>query len=169
MGSASSPRHCVDPRKDDIMINDLETKYSQPADSPGMMLWRVTNAWQRRIRAVLAPHGITHVQFVLLATLTWMKRDQSITQRQLADQAGIDIMMTSQVVRVLEAKGYITRHAHPADRRALTLSPTATGIELANRANIDVEAADQTYFSVLGPTPEATFVHYLQQLDASQT
>jgi DNA-binding MarR family transcriptional regulator len=151
------------------MTDDLETEYPQPAESPGLMLWRVTNTWQRRVRAVLAPHGITHVQFVLLATLTWMDRDQPVTQRSLADHAGIDIMMTSQVVRVLEAKGYITRHAHPADRRAIILSPTPAGIDLANRANVDVEAVDRSYFSALGSTPKATFIHCLQQLNDAQT
>lgn len=51
------------------------------------MLWRVTNAWQRAIRAALGPFGITHVQFVLLAVLASLGRSASITQRELADRA----------------------------------------------------------------------------------
>jgi hypothetical protein len=31
------------------------------------VLWRATLAWQREMRTALAPHGLTHVQFVLLA------------------------------------------------------------------------------------------------------
>ena len=78
-------------------------------------------------------------------------------------------MMTSQVVRALEAKGHITRQAHPADRRAIILSPTPAGIHLANLANVDVEAVDRSYFSALGSTPQVTFIHCLQQLNDAQT
>src|SRR5829696_15000 len=117
------------------MTAGLDTSYPDASASPGLALWRVTNAWQRRIRAALAPHDLTHVQFVLLASLTWMDRSQPVTQRDLAEFAGTDVMMTSQVIRALEAKGHITRDPHPTDGRAVTLAPTPTGIALANRAN----------------------------------
>lgn len=130
----------------------LDTAYSDEAESPGLALWRATNAWQRAIREALAPHGLTHVQFVLLASLSWMDRTEPITQRELAAHAGTDVMMTSQVLRALEAKGLVTRAAHPSDRRAFALEPTAAGVALANRANADVEAADLAWFGAL---PEA--------------
>src|SRR3546814_15453085 len=41
----------------------------RPENSPGFLLWQVTNQWQRRLRATLEPLGLTHVQFVLLAGL----------------------------------------------------------------------------------------------------
>lgn len=147
------------------MTSDLTTAYPDASDSPGLALWRVTNAWQRVIRAALAPHDLTHVQFVLLASLTWMDRSEPVTQRDLATHASTDVMMTSQVVRALEAKGYVTRAAHPTDRRAFTLAPTETGIRIVNRANADVEAADQSYFSALSPTNRAAFVRHLHVLD----
>jgi DNA-binding MarR family transcriptional regulator len=121
------------------------------------MLWRVTNSWQRAIRATLSPFGLTHVQFVLLAVLTATDRATAPTQRDLAEHAGTDIMMTSQVVRTLEAKGLVQRNPHPDDGRARILTPTAEGIELVNRANADVERADRDYFAALGTgVPEFT-------------
>ena len=50
----------------------LATGFSGPDDSPGFLLWQVTNRWQAAQRAALKPHRLTHVQFVLLATLTWL-------------------------------------------------------------------------------------------------
>lgn len=147
------------------MTAGLDTAYPDASASPGLALWRVTNAWQRRIRAALAPHDLTHVQFVLLASLTWMDRSQPVTQRDLAAFAGTDVMMTSQVLRALEAKGHITRSPHPTDGRAVTLAPTPTGIALANRANTDVEAADQSYFDALAPAERASFTQHLRALD----
>jgi DNA-binding MarR family transcriptional regulator len=132
------------------LISDLNTEFSDETHSPGLALWRVTNAWQRTIRAALEPFGLTHVQFVLLAVLTAMDRSELVTQRDLAERAATDVMMTSQVLRALEAKGLVERLAHPTDGRARTLAPTSTGIELVNRANAAVETADHTYFAPLG-------------------
>ncbi len=147
------------------MTPALDTRYGEASDSPGLALWRVTNAWQRAVRAALAPHDLTHVQFVLLASLTWMDSADPVTQRDLAAHAGTDVMMTSQVIRALEAKGYVTRSPHPRDGRAVALSPTAAGVALANRANADVEAADQAYFAALGERDLATFTRCLGVLD----
>jgi DNA-binding MarR family transcriptional regulator len=129
-----------------------------------LALWRVSNAWQRRVRAALAPHDLTHVQFVLLASLTWMDRSEPITQRDLAAHAGTDPMMTSQVVRTLEDKGYLTRTRHPSDGRAVTLVPTASGIARANNANVDVEAADRDYFQTLSPAELTALIGTLNSL-----
>ena len=145
-------------------MTDLESAYPESTGSPGLALWQATNALQRQIRAALVPHELTHVQFVLLASLTWMDRSEPVTQRKLAEFAGTDIMMTSQVIRALEAKGHVTRNPHPSDKRAVTVVPTPEGIVLANRANIDVEAADSDYFNDLAPDELAAFTTSLHKL-----
>ncbi|HEY2795989.1 MAG TPA: MarR family transcriptional regulator, partial [Micromonosporaceae bacterium] len=96
----------------------LATAFSSPDDSPGFLLWRVTNRWQQAQRAALKPLGLTHVQFVLLATLAWTSADGPVTQRDLAEAAATDPMMTSQVLRALEARGLVERASHPGDGRA---------------------------------------------------
>ena len=50
----------------------LATGFSTPEESTGLLLWQVTNGWQAAQRAALKPFGLTHVQFVLLAALTWL-------------------------------------------------------------------------------------------------
>ncbi len=134
------------------MTGALDTAYPDPQTSTGLMLWRVTNSWQRTIRAALAPFELTHVQFVLLAVLTSMDHETPVTQRDLATRAATDPMMTSQVLRTLERKGLIERLAHPTDGRAKTLAPTPAGVSLVNRANAAVEHADRAYFDPLGDT-----------------
>jgi len=128
----------------------LATDFVDADDSPGLMLWRVTQRWQSSMRAALAPHELTHVQFVLLASLTWMESDSPITQADLAAQAGTDLMMTSQVVRALTDKGLVTRSPHPTDGRAFALAVTPAGARAANSAVVDVESADKEFFSALG-------------------
>ena len=142
----------------------LQSEHADPSASTGLMLWRVTNAWQRHIRAALTPFDLTHVQFVLLACMAWMAGPGPITQRALAEQAGTDVMMTSQVVRALEAKGLLVRAAHPTDRRAIALRLTPAGARRADEANTAVEAADAAYFAALPAGLQAHFLGALQQL-----
>ena len=146
------------------MTGQLHTSFDGPQSSPGLLLWRVTNAWQRAIRTALAPHDLTHVQFVLLAILTANDPDEVLSQRELAVRASTDEMMTSQVLRTLEQKGLVQRLPHPEDRRARAISPTPAGITLVNQANAAVETADRDYFSVLGSSLRE-FTRALQVID----
>jgi DNA-binding MarR family transcriptional regulator len=113
------------------------------------MLWRVTQAWQAEQRAALRPYGLTHVQFVLLTSLVWLRQDEPVSQRMLADYAQTDIMMTSQVLRALEAKGLLERNPHPIDSRARSLVPTPQGVDLANRTVGVIEEVDRAFFAAL--------------------
>ncbi|MFC3898238.1 MarR family winged helix-turn-helix transcriptional regulator [Lentzea rhizosphaerae] len=127
------------------------TRFSGPDESPGFLLWRVTLAWQRAMRAALAPHDLTHVQFVLLASLWWLENHSGApSQQRLAEHAGTDPMMTSQVLRKLADRSLVSRSVDPADSRARLLSLTSGGKALVAKAMKDVEDADQAYFAGLG-------------------
>lgn len=128
----------------------LGSRFPAAAQSPGLMLWRVTNRWQAAMRAALAPHELTHVQYVLLASLTWLadrEPERLITQVDLAGFASTDPMMTSQVLRSLERAGLVERLPHPTDGRARVLRATPEGAAAARRATADVEAADAAFFA----------------------
>ncbi|MEP7026540.1 MAG: MarR family transcriptional regulator [Actinomycetota bacterium] len=129
----------------------LATQFGRAEESTGLLLWQVTNRWQAAQRAALKDFGLTHVQFVLLASLAWLAADGPVTQRQLADHAATDPMMTSQVLRALEERDLVRRLPHPSDKRARALAATDTGRDLADRAVVAVEACDQQFFAVLGP------------------
>jgi DNA-binding MarR family transcriptional regulator len=126
----------------------MTTRYPEgPAASPGFLLWHLTLAWQRAVTAVLEPMGLTHVQFVLLASAWWLgEQGQVPNQLRLARHAGTDVKMTSQVLRRLEAKGLLQRKVDPGDTRARRLRLTAEGRRLARRAITVVEEADARFF-----------------------
>jgi DNA-binding MarR family transcriptional regulator len=127
------------------------TRPLAPAESPGLLLWRATLRWQRTITAALKPLGLTHVQFVLLASTWWLTTvaGETPSQRRVAEHAATDPMMTSQVLRVLEAKGLILRTPDPRDSRARLLDVTDAGALLAARAVEAVEAADADFFGAV--------------------
>jgi DNA-binding MarR family transcriptional regulator len=117
---------------------------------------------------VLDSHQLTHVQFVLLASLWWLADhdDRPPTQARLAQQAGTDPMMTSQVTRKLETRGLLERALDRTDSRVRRLHLTAAGRAVVSRALADVEAADQDYFAALGQQRTA-FLQALQTLEAA--
>jgi DNA-binding MarR family transcriptional regulator len=122
-----------------------------PEYSPGFWLWHATLRWQREIAAVLAPLGLTHVQFVLLSSAWWLNdQGQVPNQLALARQAGTDVKMTSEVVRKLAAKGLVARETDPRDTRARRLRVTPDGERVARQAIVAVEEADQAFFRPAG-------------------
>jgi DNA-binding MarR family transcriptional regulator len=137
--------------------------------SPGFLLWRATLLWQRQIRATLAPHDLTHVQFVLLASAWWLEEHEGpATQARVARHAATDPMMTSQVLRRLEAGGLVTREPDRNDTRARRVSLTGAGRSLLTTALADVEAADRDFFAALG-AHQPTFTAHLDTLSAEAT
>jgi DNA-binding MarR family transcriptional regulator len=140
---------------------------SRPDVSPGFLLWRTTLRWQRAIAAALKPLDLTHVQFVLLAS-TWWLTEQARTpselpiQAQVAAHAEADVMMTSSVLRTLEARGLVTRTQDPADARVKRLAVTEEGRRRAVEAVAVVEAVDADFFS--RANDPALVLHVLRQL-----
>lgn len=119
-------------------------------DSPGFMLWQVTNLWQRGIKKALEVHDITHSQFVLLASIHWLSMQQGdVTQVLLSNHTKIDVMTTSTVLRTLQAKGMIVRREHATDTRAKTVALTDTGKTLIKKAVVTVEQFDAAFFTPL--------------------
>jgi DNA-binding MarR family transcriptional regulator len=103
------------------------------------------------------------VQFVLLACLVYVPNNQSLTQIQLAERAQTDPMMTSQVLRRLEAKDLIQKTSSSEDKRAVNVEATSKGIELVHRAIVAVEAVDREFFGVL-ETDAPNFVIMMRKL-----
>ena len=94
---------------------------------------------------------------MLLASLWWLSdhEHEPPTQARLADQAGTDPMMTSQVLRKLESRGLVERVHDSNDTRARRIHLTAAGRDLITGALADVERADADYFAPLGERHEA--------------
>ena len=123
----------------------------KPENSPGFLLWQVTNQWQRTLRQALESSGLTHVQYVLLAGLAWLEEKEGpVTQSRLAQFCRTDPMMTSQVVRAMEGDGLLTRQRHPTDSRARALRITESGVAKVNGAMPTVMKCDREFFARLG-------------------
>jgi DNA-binding MarR family transcriptional regulator len=140
-----------------------------PAESPGFLLWHATLRWQRGIGEALAPLGLTHVQFVLLACTWWLNQQgEHPSQVALAEFAGADVKMTSQVVRSLERKGLIERKIDATDTRARRLRATHRGQRLAPRAIAVVEEIDAGFFDEVHREDALAFLRKLARFPAEE-
>jgi DNA-binding MarR family transcriptional regulator len=117
-----------------------------PFASPGYWLHHAALAWRRELGDRLRPLEITPTQFDVLASLSWQSRTGQVTQQMIADFAGIDRMMTSKVMRVLEDRGLVTRTQHSTDARALALLLTAEGRAVVTAATAEARALDRALF-----------------------
>jgi DNA-binding MarR family transcriptional regulator len=144
----------------------LPTRFSGPGESPGFLLWRASNAWQRRQRAALQPLGLTHSQFVVLACATWFGEKEPLSQARVGELTGVDPMTTSQILRSLEQLKYLTRRPHPEDPRAKLIAVTGAGRALAQKAVAVVEETDAAFFRPVASARE--LVKLLQVLAADR-
>lgn len=132
------------------MAKKIEFKFNSPNESPGYLLGQLTLLWQRKQKKVLDPLNLTHTQFVLLAALGWLSRENdNVTQVDIANQGNADRMMVSKVLRTLEAKKFVSRQEHQTDTRAKVIKLTNDGSKVLQKALTSVENADIDFFSVL--------------------
>jgi DNA-binding MarR family transcriptional regulator len=103
--------------------------------TPGFLVWRLSMKWRVAVDRAVAPLGLTHAQYSLLSSLAGMQRSGlRPSQRQLADHTGLEPLYVSKLARTLEAAGLVNRVPDPADTRAVRLSLTAHGRDVASRA-----------------------------------
>ncbi len=132
------------------MTKEIEFQFKSPNDSPGYLLGQVTMIWERKLKKVLDPLDLTQTQFVLLAALGWLsKKNNAVTQVDIANQSNADRMMVSKVLRTLVEKGFITRQEHERDTRAKVIRLTTNGEIVLQKAIIEVENVDLDFFATL--------------------
>lgn len=140
------------------------SQFEGPEKSPGFLLWQVSTRWRRQIEGALTTLGLTHPQFVLLASVGWLTRNHSeVTQADLARHCGFDITMTSQILRNLEKKGFIERQKREGDERSKFPHLTKQGAALVEQALPLVESVDHIFFNKLG-FDVGKYVEILQKL-----
>ncbi|MBX7067435.1 MAG: MarR family transcriptional regulator [Parachlamydiales bacterium] len=121
--------------------------YEGPKQSPGFLLWHISTSWRSSIEDVLKEFGLTHPQFVVLATTGWISRSgDSATQIAIGKMAGLDPNTTSQVIRGLEQKQLVKREP---SGRVKNVYLTPAGSNILKKALPAVEKADSQFFSLL--------------------
>ncbi|CAM5250393.1 hypothetical protein SGRIM128S_08933 [Streptomyces griseomycini] len=85
--------------------------------TPGFLVWRLSMKWRVAVDRAVAPLGLTHAQYSVVATLHGMRRSgERPSQRRLADHTGLEPLYVSKLARALEAAGLLERTRTPVTR-----------------------------------------------------
>lgn len=138
--------------------------HDTPERSPGFLLWHVSTSWRGSIELMLKSIGLTHPQFVILATLGWLTRKgDRVTQTLVGKMAGLDPNTVSQIIRGLEQKEFIKREKS-SDGRAKNPILTSKGSGILNRALPAVETKDAEFFQHLTLEEKERMITIFQKL-----
>ncbi|MBE1502477.1 DNA-binding MarR family transcriptional regulator [Amycolatopsis lexingtonensis] len=118
--------------------------------TPGHLVWRLSMKWRVAVDRALAPAGLTHAQYVFLASLLDLQREKPPSQRELADHTGLEALYVSKLARTLDADGLIERTRDPADTRTIRLALTDRGREVVEPAIATVGALLDQLLAPLG-------------------
>jgi DNA-binding MarR family transcriptional regulator len=119
----------------------------------GYLVWRLTMKWRAAVERTVAPLGLTHAQYALLASLRGLSRGGTRpSQRELADWTGLEQVYVSKLVRALERSGFVEREPHPGDPRAVQLRLTDRGVAVVKRAVTKVHELQEVLAEPLGGT-----------------
>ncbi len=126
--------------------------------SPGYLLWNVQLIWKREIERELNLYKLTHPQFVILASIAYLTRnDNLVTQVELSRHTLCDINTTSQVLKLLEKNGLITRLNMLGNDRSKYPVLTTLGYDILKPAIAAVESIDSGFFNVLNSAELESF------------
>lgn len=101
----------------------------------GYLVWRLSTKWRVAVDRAVAPLGLTHAQYAVMASLYGMGRTGlRPSQRELADHTGLEPLYVSKLARALETAGLVARTRDPDDPRAIRLALTDQGRDITRRA-----------------------------------
>jgi DNA-binding MarR family transcriptional regulator len=134
----------------------------------GFKAVHVAQRWQRRLEKALEPVGLTHLQFILLATIDWLERAGEVpSQARLANFTLFDRVMISKVLTLLAQKGLIMRDTHPTVAKAKRVDLTPAGRQSLARARPLWAATEKRYFGQIGDKRMAVLGELLDELLAN--
>ena len=84
---------------------------------------RVYNKWHFTIKQALKELNLTSSSNLLFyASLAYLSQhDNEVTQVMISKLSGIDVMTVSQILSLLEKRGFVERKEHSRDTRAKTV------------------------------------------------
>jgi DNA-binding MarR family transcriptional regulator len=127
------------------------SRFKQPEDSLGYLLWQTAHGWMRRLNGELLEMGLTHLQMIALGSTLWLTRlGGAPSQARLAEFCAMDPMLISKVVRMLEKKQAIVRTPDPRDTRSKLLSVTDEGKRIILQCIPVIERAYERFFAAVG-------------------
>jgi DNA-binding MarR family transcriptional regulator len=125
-------------------------------DEPlGYLLHRVASALRAEVTTTtLDPAGLSFPQYICMRLLS---RYPDRSNAELARDTGVSPQAMNMVLRSLEERGLVTRPDSVASGRSLPAKLTRTGVELLERTDTGIRAAEQRLMAGLSAEQRREF------------
>lgn len=135
-----------------VNILDMGAGHDEPL---GYLLHRVASALRAEVStAALEPAGLSFPQYICMRILS---RFPDRSNAELARDTGVSPQAMNMVLRSLEERGLVTRPDTVASGRSLPAKLTRSGVELLERTDTGVRAAEQRLMVDLSPEQRREF------------
>ena len=131
-----------------------------PSDWPIAWMARAERQHARNATLLLAPLGMHHREFRVLALLA---KVDSIPISELAEMAVLERPTVSKMIDRLQAEGWVERGQHASDRRSSPLTLTAIGRAKVDAATPIVEGLLREYQHGMSATDRQHFMAVLKE------
>lgn len=123
--------------------------YATPPMRLTYLIGQLDRIVSRRLSERLAEHGLTLPQYTALSVLRARGRSSNA---QLAERSFITPQSANEVVKTMEANGWVMREADPLNRRVVLLRLTEAGMALLEQCDA---AADRVEHAMLDDLDES--------------
>jgi DNA-binding MarR family transcriptional regulator len=143
----------------------MTSRYKKPEASPGYLLWRLFINWQNRLNVLLKQHGLTHAQFVYLASLYWLLQNtkEEVTQKNIVDISNLNKVVVSDLTKLLINKKMVFKKSSLKDTRANQIKIYEKGMKIIEEVLPLVESLDIEYFKE-NTQPIANLLNIIQAI-----
>ncbi len=145
----------------------MMTSSDAPHPLTGYLIWHISMRWRTAVDRALAPLGLTHAQYAMLASLHGLSRTGARpSQRELADFSGLEPMYISKLARIAERAGQLERQENSSDPRAVQLILTDRGVATVVAAKEKVRELHEQLLAPLGAPGDARRAQLTESLHA---
>lgn len=113
------------------------------------LIGRLDHTLNRHLRESLAPIGLTVTQYTALSVLAGQSQ---LSNAQLAERSLISPQSANEMVKTMEAKGWIERQPDPAHGRIIRIQVSQTGQALLAQCDAAVAQLETRMLASLGET-----------------
>jgi DNA-binding MarR family transcriptional regulator len=123
------------------------------------LVGRLDRMLRRRLGEVLSPQGLTVQQYTALAMLH--TRGQ-LSNAQLAERSFVTPQTANEMVKTMEARGWVERSPDPAHGRIIHLRLTRSGRTVLNNCHSAAAELEQIMLAQLPPTDREQLLGHLK-------
>ena len=122
---------------------------------------RARCAWSDHVREISLAEGIpdSYRQVIM-----YLQRNPGASQRGIAEYVGVTTSAINQVVKSMEAEGFLRKEADPSDKRSSRLYLTESGEDAASRLRRKLDESDDAITAFIGEEREKELTELLHQL-----